>query len=57
MKKVNSPKISQIFLDCDGAALVKVKPNPNMLSDRPETLSKSYYGILKRNYLTEFSTD
>jgi len=48
--KVNSPKSATIFLDDDGAALVR-------FSDRPKTLSKSCYEIFKKNYLMEFSTD
>jgi len=35
----------------------QVKPSPNKLSDQPEKLSKSCYGILNKNYLMEFSTD
>jgi len=30
---------------------------PNKLSDQPKMLSKTCHGILKKVYLTEFSTD
>ena len=50
------PKTVSIFPDNDETVLGWVKLSPKQLLDRPETLSTSYYGVLKIIYLTEFST-